>query len=102
MGISLPYGYVPGATTVGSPSTQLLSQSGGLAALLSGGASGEGLAIPQEGSGMSAAEVSHHLTPGSSGHSPFDAAKYGGFCRKMRVRVGWGWAGSGILVWDSR
>ena len=90
VGITFPYGYMPGATAVGSPAAQqqLLAQPGALAALLAGGAaaqgaSGAGAALP---SGLSAAEVSHHLTPGSSGHSPFDLQRYPGFCRKMRVR----------------
>lgn len=47
------------------------------------GASGAGAAI--DSSSMSAAEISNLLKPGSSGHSPFDAPKYPGFCRKMRV-----------------
>lgn len=88
VGITFPYGYMPRAASVGGPSTQLLAQPGALAALLAGGgggapgASGAGVQLP---SGLSAAEVSHHLTPGSSGHSPFDQQRYPGFCRKMRA-----------------
>lgn len=51
------------------------------------GASGAGALIGS--SGLSAAEIDNMLKPGSSGHSPFDAPRYAGFCRKMRVRRGW-------------
>ncbi|KAI7837110.1 hypothetical protein COHA_009058 [Chlorella ohadii] len=46
------------------------------------GASGAGALIGS--SGLSAAEIDNMLKPGSSGHSPFDAPRYAGFCRKMR------------------
>ena len=51
------------------------------------GASGAGTLID---SSLSAAEIDNMLKPGSSGHSPFDALRYPGFCRKMRVRRGAG------------
>ncbi len=51
------------------------------------GASGAGALLGS--SGLSAAEIDNMLKPGSSGHSPFDAPRYAGFCRKMRVRRGW-------------
>ncbi|PSC73160.1 Glycosyltransferase LARGE2 [Micractinium conductrix] len=51
------------------------------AAVFLSGDSGAGVSTL---AGMSAAELSQLLTPGSSGRGPFDLAKYPGFCRKMR------------------
>ena len=59
------------------------------AAVFLSGDSGAGVSTL---AGMSAAELSQLLTPGSSGRGPFDLAKYPGFCRKMRV-------GAVVLGW---
>lgn len=58
------------------------------------GASGAGALT--DSSGLSAAEIDNMLKPGSSGHSPFDAPRYAGFCRKMRVRRGHGVGSTGL------
>lgn len=97
VGIALPYTVVPTGAGLGG----LAAAGGEQPVVLYVGASGAGVGV--HAASMSPSEIHNHLTPGSSGHSVFDAPKYPGFCRKMRVGAAcvggcWGALGAGRAV----